>query len=68
MALAPEPGTGRVKVALILPLSDIGNAGTAGQAMRNAAEMALAEFSEPNIQLLTKDDGGTGPGAQLAAR
>jgi branched-chain amino acid transport system substrate-binding protein len=68
MALAPEPGARRVKVALILPLSDIGNAGTAGQAMRNAAEMALAEFSEPNIQLLIKDDAGTGPGAQLAAR
>jgi branched-chain amino acid transport system substrate-binding protein len=66
--LAANLGTGGVKVGLILPLSASGNAGSAGQAMRNAAEMALAEFNEPNIQLLPKDDGGTGQGAQLAAQ
>jgi branched-chain amino acid transport system substrate-binding protein len=65
---APGLGNGGVKVGLILPLSASGNAGTAGQAMRNAAEMALAEFSEPNIALLAKDDGGTGQGAQQAAQ
>jgi len=32
--------------------------------MKNAAEMALAEFSSPNIQLLIKDDAGTAQGAQ----
>jgi branched-chain amino acid transport system substrate-binding protein len=51
-------GTGEVKAALILPLSGAGNAAVAGQAMRNAAEMALAEFNSPNLQLLVKDDGG----------
>jgi ABC-type branched-subunit amino acid transport system substrate-binding protein len=61
-------GTGGVKVALLLPLSASGNAGLAAQSMKNAAEMALAEFSNPNIQLLVKDDGGTGPGAQVAAQ
>ncbi len=61
-------GTGQIKVALILPLSAAGNAGIAGQAMRNAAEMALAEFKAPNIQLLVKDDGGSGDGARLAAQ
>jgi len=61
-------GTGQVKVALILPLSASGNAGVAGQAMRNAAEMALAEFNSPNIQLLVKDDGGTAEAARLAAQ
>lgn len=65
---APGLGTGQVKVGLILPLSASGNAGAAGQAMRNAAEMALAEFSDPNIQLLPKDDNGTGQGAQLAVQ
>jgi ABC-type branched-subunit amino acid transport system substrate-binding protein len=60
-------GTGQVKVALILPLSGSGNAGLAGQAMRNAAEMALSEFNAPNIQLLVKDDGGTADGARVAA-
>jgi ABC-type branched-subunit amino acid transport system substrate-binding protein len=61
-------GTGGVKVALILPLSAAGNAGATAQSMRNAGEMALAEFSSPNIQLLVKDDAGTGPGAQQAAQ
>jgi ABC-type branched-subunit amino acid transport system substrate-binding protein len=61
-------GTGQIKVGLILPLSAAGNAGVAAQSMRNAAEMALAEFNSPNIQLLVKDDGGTAPGAQFAAQ
>jgi ABC-type branched-subunit amino acid transport system substrate-binding protein len=61
-------GTGQVKVALILPLTASGNAGVAAQSMKNAAEMAIAEFANPNIQLLVKDDGGNGPGAQFAAQ
>ena len=56
-------GTGQVKVGLILPLSATGNAGVAAQSMKNAAEMALAEFQNPNIQLLIKDDAGTPQGA-----
>lgn len=64
----PNRGTGDFKVGLILPLSATGNAGAAGQAMRNAAEMALAELGDANIQLLAKDDGGTGQGAQLAVQ
>jgi branched-chain amino acid transport system substrate-binding protein len=59
-------GAGQVKVALILPLSAQGNAGTTALSMRNAAEMALAEFNNPDIQLLVKDDGGTAGGAQQA--
>ena len=61
-------GTGQVKVGLILPLSAVGNASVAAQSMRNAAEMALAEFSNPDIQLLVKDDGGSAAGAQQAAQ
>ena len=57
-------GNGGVKVGLILPLSAAGNAGVAAQSMKNAAEMALAEFQNPNIQLLIKDDGGSPQGAQ----
>ena len=57
-------GAGQVKVGLILPLSAAGNAGVAAQSMKNAAEMALAEFQNPNIQLLIKDDGGSAQGAQ----
>jgi ABC-type branched-subunit amino acid transport system substrate-binding protein len=57
-------GNGQVKVGLILPLSASGNAGVAAQSMKNAAEMALAEFQNPNVQLLIKDDGGNPQGAQ----
>jgi branched-chain amino acid transport system substrate-binding protein len=65
-SVAAPLGSGGVKVGLILPLSAGGNAGIAGQSMRNAAEMALAEFSGANIQLVVKDDSGTAPGAQQA--
>ena len=61
-------GAGQVKAGLILPLSAGSNAGLAGQAMRNAAEMALAEFNSPNIQLLVKDDGGSAEGARQGAQ
>jgi branched-chain amino acid transport system substrate-binding protein len=61
-------GAGQVKAALILPLSAGGNAGVAAQSMRNAAEMALAEFSSTELQLLVKDDGGSAAGAQQAAQ
>jgi len=66
--LAATIGTGQVKAGLILPLSAAGNAGVAGQALRNAAEMAVAEFNNPNIQLLVKDDGGTAEAARVGAQ
>jgi len=61
-------GTGQVKVGLILPLSAAGNAGQAAQSMRNAAEMALAEFQSSNLQLLVKDDAASQTGAQQGAQ
>jgi ABC-type branched-subunit amino acid transport system substrate-binding protein len=61
-------GTGQNKVGLILPLSASGNAGVAAQSMKNAAEMALAEFQNPNVQILIKDDGGSPQGAAQGAQ
>jgi branched-chain amino acid transport system substrate-binding protein len=61
-------GTGQVKAGLVLPLSGAGNAAIAAQSMRNAAEMALAEFNSPDIQLLVKDDAGNAQSAQKAAQ
>ncbi len=61
-------GSGQVRIGLILPLSAPSNAGVAATSLKNAAEMALADFKEPNIQLLVKDDGGTPQGAQLGAQ
>jgi ABC-type branched-subunit amino acid transport system substrate-binding protein len=61
-------GSGQIRVGLVLPLSAQGNAGVAAQSMKNAAEMALAEFKQPNISLLVQDDGGTPQGAAAAAQ
>jgi ABC-type branched-subunit amino acid transport system substrate-binding protein len=61
-------GTGQVRVGLILPLTATGNAGSVGPSMKNAGELALAEFQNPTIQLLLKDDGGSPQGAQQAAQ
>ncbi len=67
----PAPGAqigeGQVRVGLILPLSGQGGAGV-GTSLKNAAEMALSDFKNPNIQLLVKDDGGTPEGAQAGAQ
>lgn len=62
-----EIGGGQYRVALILPLSAGGNAGLAAQSMKNAAELALAEFSNPDIQLLVKDDAGNPQLARMVA-
>jgi ABC-type branched-subunit amino acid transport system substrate-binding protein len=61
-------GAGQIKVGLILPLSAAGNAGIAAQSMKNAAEMALDEFKNPNIQLLVKDDAGVPQTAQAGVQ
>ncbi len=61
-------GAGAVRVALILPLSAPGQAGEAAASMRNAAELALAEFQEPDIAIVIKDDMGSPEGARAAAQ
>lgn len=61
-------GTGRTKVGLILPLSGPGQATVAGTALRNAAELAVTEFQNPDIQIIVEDDRGTADGARAAAQ
>jgi len=67
-ASGSEPDSKKTKIGVILPLSASGNAGAAAQSMRNAAEMALADFNTPDVELIIKDDGGTAQGAQAAVR
>jgi ABC-type branched-subunit amino acid transport system substrate-binding protein len=55
------------RVGLILPLSAGGNAGMVAVSMKNAADLALAEFGTTNIQLIVKDDHGSAQGARAAA-
>lgn len=50
-------GKGNVKVVVILPLT--GPGATAGIALRNAAELALSEFQNPDLTLVVKDDRGS---------
>jgi len=57
-----------VKVALILPLSGPGETARIGQAMKQAAEMALFDSGNPGIVLITKDSAGSASGASAAAR
>ena len=60
-------GTGKVKVGLILPLTAEGQGAVVGNSLKNAAEMALAEFPNADLTLLVKDDRGTPDGARAAA-
>lgn len=60
-------GSGEVRVALLVPLTATGNAGTVGTSFKNAAALALREFPNANIQLLVKDTQGTPEGARAAA-
>ena len=64
----PAPETkAPVKVALLVPLSAPGHAGLIGKSLKQAAELALFERDNPNLQLIVKDDKGTPEGAKLAA-
>lgn len=56
----------RERVGLLLPLS--GPNRQLGQAMLNAAQMALFDQGDPGIELVPRDTGGTAAGAAEAAR
>jgi hypothetical protein len=63
----PTIGTGAVKVALILPLGGTGQGASAALSLRNAADLAMAEFQNPDVTILVKDDRGTAEGARESA-
>lgn len=56
-----------MKIALLLPLSGMGETAAVAKSMKQAAEMALFEVNNPSVQLVTKDSGGTAAGARAAA-
>ena len=59
-------GSGPVRVALILPLTQGAAPSVVGRSLRNAAEMALAESGGADLTVLVKDDRGTPDGARAA--
>jgi ABC-type branched-subunit amino acid transport system substrate-binding protein len=68
----PLPGSDRaprptVKVALLLPLSASGNTAKVAQALKQAGELALFDFDNPNVTLIAKDTRGSAEGARAAA-
>ncbi|HET7154126.1 MAG TPA: penicillin-binding protein activator, partial [Hyphomicrobiaceae bacterium] len=56
-----------VKIGLLVPLSAQGQPGVIGKSLKQAAELALFERDNPNLQLIVKDDKGTPDGARAAA-
>jgi ABC-type branched-subunit amino acid transport system substrate-binding protein len=71
LASPAEPGPAAkaqpAKVALLVPLSAQGHPGLIGKSLKQAAELALFERDNPNLQLIVKDDKGTPEGARAAA-
>lgn len=61
----PPLTEGVTRVALLLPLT--GRAAPLGQAMLNAAQLALFSFADQDLELLPIDTGGTDVGAEAAA-
>jgi hypothetical protein len=62
-------GSGPVKVGLILPLTQAsGGASVVGVAIRNSAELALADAGANDLTLIVKDDHSTPEGARAAAQ
>ena len=61
------PGAKPVKVALLLPLTSTGHTEAVAKALKQAAELAIFELDNPNVQFLAKDEKGTPEGAQAAA-
>ena len=66
---APEgAATGKPKVALILPLTQLGRPSAVGEALRNAADLAMSETGANDITLIVKDDSSTPDGARAATQ
>jgi outer membrane PBP1 activator LpoA protein len=57
-----------VKIALLLPISAHGNARKVATALKQAGELGLFDFDNPNVLLVPKDTQGTPQGAKRAAQ
>ena len=63
-------GTARdpVKVALLLPTTADPQTAAIAKAMKQAAELAIFDLNQVNLQLIVKDDRGSEDGARTAAK
>ncbi len=60
-------GSGKIRVALLLPLSASGNGAVVAASLRRAVELALKETPGADLTVLVKDDRGTSEGGRAAA-
>lgn len=61
-------GTGKVRVAMLVPKTAAGFGSLAAENFTNAADLALREFGSDVVQIVVKDTGGSAEGAANAAR
>jgi branched-chain amino acid transport system substrate-binding protein len=61
-------GSGPVKIALIVPLTQGSGPSLVGASLRNAAELALIDSGGNDLTILVKDDQSTPAGARAAAQ
>lgn len=64
---ANQIGSGPVRVALIVPLTQGGKPSVVGKSLRNAAELAVVDSGGNDLTILVKDDQSTPDGARAAA-
>src|SRR5262245_4269496 len=63
---APLPELAHIKVALLLPLS--GDQAALGESLLQAAQLALFEAPDSNVELVVRDTGDSSYGAAQAAQ
>jgi branched-chain amino acid transport system substrate-binding protein len=61
-------GTGSVKVALVVPLTQSSGPSMVGASLRNAAQLAYSESGPNDVSILVKDDHSSPSGAAAAAQ
>lgn len=61
-------GTGNIRIAMILPLTQASGPSVVGASMRNAAQLAFAESGASDVSILIKDDRSTPAGAGAATQ
>ncbi len=63
----PLEKRGRVKIALLLPLTAKGGTAKIAKGLKQAGELAVFEFDNPSVVLIARDTKGTPEGARAAA-
>jgi branched-chain amino acid transport system substrate-binding protein len=61
-------GTGSIKIALIVPLTQASGPSVVGASLRNAAQLAYMDSGANDVSILVKDDHSTPAGASAAAQ